>query len=185
MLDKDMTAKLGDFGLSSIAEIQTLTLALALESDPYAAPELNLPSAASERSDVYSFGMVALQVLCGRSPEELVPWVWSMHEKGQLWDVLDPFLGRASGSEFFENVGAHADAFRNQVDFDWDEVKHRQQITRALRLAMACTLPEPYLRPHSNRLIQALYDDWPVTLPPSFSTWDASHLSQRGMLGER
>ncbi|KAG0612476.1 hypothetical protein M758_6G031100 [Ceratodon purpureus] len=177
MLDNHMTAKLADFGLQSIAEIKSSKT----EVDPYMAPELLISgddSAASVKSDVYSFGMLALEVVCGRSPhtkgkEDLVPWVRSMHKRGLLWDVIDPALETA----FFEKSAASdvdAYAFRNQVDFDFDEVKHRQQMTRVVQLGMSCTLPEPSLRPHSKRLIQALYGDWNMSLPPSYASSESA-----------
>ncbi|KAG0576760.1 hypothetical protein KC19_5G105900 [Ceratodon purpureus] len=174
MLDKHMTAKLADLGLNRIAGQETLET--EVEYSHYIAPELRFSredSAGSVKSDVYGFGMLALEVVCARPPlvavqgeENLVQWVWSMHERGQLLEVVDPSLGSA----FFETT---------EGSFDFHEVKRRQQITRVLQLGMSCTLPDASLRPHSNRLIQALYGDWSVSLPilpPSYAGLSVSYL---------
>ena len=54
---------------------------------------------------------------------------------------------------FFVNGDSDEDANRNQVDFDFDEIKHQQQMTRVVQLGMACTLPEPNFRPHWSLLL--------------------------------
>ncbi|KAH7852701.1 hypothetical protein Vadar_028124 [Vaccinium darrowii] len=56
---------------------------------------------ASKESDDYSFGVVALEIACGRMPVEvyrdpgqvkLLEWVWSLYGKGQLFEAVDKNL---------------------------------------------------------------------------------------------
>jgi hypothetical protein len=102
----------------------------------------------------------ALITLNSVSTKSLVPETASLGEI-VTGDFSEKLLGRGG-------FGSDEDAYRNQVDFDFDEIKHQQQMTRVVQLGMACTLPEPNLRPHSKRLIQALYGDWSLSLPTSY-----------------
>ena len=71
MLDSDFNAKLGDFGLARLVDhgkgSQTTVLAGTMG---YMAPECFMTGKASKESDVYSFGIVALEICCGRSVME-------------------------------------------------------------------------------------------------------------------
>ncbi|KAI5333148.1 hypothetical protein L3X38_023278 [Prunus dulcis] len=59
MVDSDFNAKLGDFGFSNRKEPQMITTS-------YIAPEYIDTRQLSKKSDVFSFGIVALQISCGR-----------------------------------------------------------------------------------------------------------------------
>ncbi|RVW75771.1 L-type lectin-domain containing receptor kinase IX.1 [Vitis vinifera] len=79
MLDSDFNAKLGDFGLARLVD----------------------HGKASKESDVYSFGIVVLEICCGRRAVEtkaeenqirLVEWVWDLYGVGKLLEAADPRL---------------------------------------------------------------------------------------------
>ncbi|KAI3961301.1 hypothetical protein MKX01_007015, partial [Papaver californicum] len=80
MLDSNFNAKLGDFGLARLVDhdsgSQTTVLAGTMG---YLAPECIATGKSSKESDVHSFGIVALEIACGRKPVEgngsvLVEW---------------------------------------------------------------------------------------------------------------
>ena len=67
MLREDGTALLSDFGIARAAEATTLT-AGPLGTPAYMTPEQILGQAVDERTDVYSLGVVAYEMLAGRRP---------------------------------------------------------------------------------------------------------------------
>ncbi|URE32805.1 Legume lectin domain [Musa troglodytarum] len=73
MLDSAFNAKLGDFGLARLVDhdhgSQTTVLAGTMG---YLAPECVTTGKASKESDVYSFGILALEIACGRRPVQLM-----------------------------------------------------------------------------------------------------------------
>jgi len=88
MLDSYFNAKLGDFGLARLVdhlkESQTTFLAGTMG---YMAPECVTTRKASKELDVYSFGIVALEIACGRKPIKhnapedqvvMIEWVWEL-----------------------------------------------------------------------------------------------------------
>ncbi|RVX10185.1 L-type lectin-domain containing receptor kinase IX.1 [Vitis vinifera] len=85
MLDSDFNAKLGDFGLARLVDHGKGSHTTVLSGTMgYMAPECLMTGKASKETDVYSFGIVALEICCGRRPVEpkakekqvrLVEWV--------------------------------------------------------------------------------------------------------------
>ncbi|KAF8013802.1 hypothetical protein BT93_I1606 [Corymbia citriodora subsp. variegata] len=102
MLDSDFNAKLGDFGLARLVDhakgLQTTALAGTVG---YMAPECVYTGKASKELDIYSFGVVLLEIACGRNVVEpsleegqvrLVDWVWQLYGTGRLLDAADSKL---------------------------------------------------------------------------------------------
>ncbi|KAG4205646.1 hypothetical protein ERO13_A04G115950v2 [Gossypium hirsutum] len=99
-------AKLGDFGLARLVdhgqESQTTTVMLG--TDGYIAPECLVTYKATKESDIYSFGIVALEIASGkkafavierngkRFKTKLVEWVWELCRKESLLHTADPQL---------------------------------------------------------------------------------------------
>ncbi|WJZ84092.1 hypothetical protein VitviT2T_003716 [Vitis vinifera] len=139
MLDSDFNTKLGDFGLARLVDhgkgSQTTVLAGTMG---YMAPEYLMTGKASKETDVYSFGIVALEIYCGRRPVEpkakekqvrLVEWVWDLYEVGKLLDAADP---RLSG--------------------DFDE----EHMERLMIVGLWCAHPDCNLRPSIRQAINVL-----------------------------
>ncbi|XP_057430093.1 L-type lectin-domain containing receptor kinase S.4-like [Lotus japonicus] len=103
LLDGEMNGKLGDFGLAKLydhgANPSTTRVVGTLG---YLAPELTRTGKPTTSSDVFAFGALLLEVVCGRRPidpkampEELVlvEWVWDRRRVGAALEVVDSRLG--------------------------------------------------------------------------------------------
>ncbi|XP_023638833.1 L-type lectin-domain containing receptor kinase V.7 isoform X2 [Capsella rubella] len=99
LIDQDMNARLGDFGLAKLHDQgfdpQTSRVAGTFG---YIAPEFLRTGRATTSTDVYAFGMVMLEVVCGRrlierraaeNEEVLVDWILELWEKGRIFDAAE------------------------------------------------------------------------------------------------
>ncbi|XP_060672883.1 G-type lectin S-receptor-like serine/threonine-protein kinase SD2-5 isoform X2 [Ziziphus jujuba] len=98
LLDEDFNGKLSDFGLSKLIERDQSQVVTTMRGTPgYLAPEW-LGSAITEKVDVYSFGIVIMEIVCGRrnvdrsQPEEamhLLALFKQKCEENQLVGLID------------------------------------------------------------------------------------------------
>ncbi|XP_071740450.1 L-type lectin-domain containing receptor kinase IX.1-like [Rutidosis leptorrhynchoides] len=147
MLDSNFNVKLGDFGLAKLVDHDKgyKTTALA-GTRGYMAPECFVTGKASKESDVFSFGVVALEIACGRKPIDisaqdnkvlLLKWVSELYGKGTLLEGVDPRLGSSFDEEEIKclmTVGLWC------VDRD---PKHRPSIKQVIQvLNSEASLPE-------------------------------------------
>ncbi|KAL6858951.1 hypothetical protein ACP4OV_017953 [Aristida adscensionis] len=161
LLDAAFGARLGDFGLARAIETDKTSYTEEVAGGVhgtvgYIAPECFHTEKATRESDVYAFGAVVLEVVCGRRPRcdidgfhFLVDWVWRLHRDARALDAVDPRLGGA---------------------FDPDQAE------RLLLLGLACSHPAPGERPRTPAIQQILLGSVPPPevppLKPSF-VWPA------------
>nr|GEV75501.1 L-type lectin-domain containing receptor kinase VIII.1-like [Tanacetum cinerariifolium] len=167
MLDEGFNAKLGDFGLARVINHnRSPDPTVAAGTMGYLAPEYLLTGRASEKTDVYSFGAVVLEVASGRRPIEreaigvgannrprssLVDWAWGLHRERRLLEAADPRLG----GEFEEG-----------------------EMMKVLLVGLLCSHPDANVRPTMRQVVQMLAGEAEVPLVPrtkpslSFSTSD-------------
>jgi serine/threonine protein kinase len=100
LLTGDFTPKVADFGLARLGERETTHMSLTgggRGTPGYAAPELWMALPATEKCDVYSFGMVLFEILGrrrnfdpghGESKEWFPRWVWERYEQGEIGSVV-------------------------------------------------------------------------------------------------
>lgn len=138
LLDKYMNARLGDFGLARMHEHgESAATTRVVGTIGYLAPELVRNGRASTQTDVFGFGVLVLEVLCGRRPIEegkppLVEWTWELMRRGELIkSALDERIRRTKGS-----------------DLDEEEVE------KVLQLGLLCAHPDPNARPTMRQVVK-------------------------------
>lgn len=120
LLDENMKAKVGDFGISKTGpEIDQTHVSTAVKgSFGYLDPEYLATRKLTEKSDVYSFGVVMLEVICGRPvidpslPREmvnLIEWALKWLSRGRLDKILDPHLVDEIEQESMQKFGETAE----------------------------------------------------------------------------
>ncbi|KAH8484841.1 hypothetical protein H0E87_026562 [Populus deltoides] len=101
LIDAGMNGRLGDFGLARLYDHGTMSHTTNIVGTiGYIAPELARTGQASTSSDVYAYGILLLEVACGRKPVEtsnfiLTDFVIECHQKGRVLDAADPELNSA------------------------------------------------------------------------------------------
>ncbi|KAH9316746.1 hypothetical protein KI387_043984 [Taxus chinensis] len=151
LLDENFGAKLADFGLAKLMDRSQSRAYTRIRGTPgYLAPEWLLHASATDRSDVYSFGMVLLEIISGRKnfdlslPEDMqfFPcWAIKMIEEGKIMEVVDPKLGLLASEEC-------------------------EQTERVIKIAFWCIQEGERKRPSMNQVILMLEGHMEVENPP-------------------
>ncbi|KAM7473993.1 hypothetical protein LguiB_021236 [Lonicera macranthoides] len=99
LLDEDFNAKISDFGLAKLIDRDKSQVLTVLKGTPgYVAPELFSGTNISVKADVFSFGIVILEIVFGRKNLDLThsyPLINVVKEKAendQLHDLVDGYL---------------------------------------------------------------------------------------------
>ncbi|KAF3447061.1 hypothetical protein FNV43_RR12241 [Rhamnella rubrinervis] len=152
LLDANFNAKLSDFGLAVADGAQKNSIKLS-GTLGYVAPEYLLDGKLTDKSDVYAFGVVLLELLLGRRPvEKLAPAqcqsivTWAMPQlidRTKLPNIVDPVI-------------------KNKLD-----LKHLYQVAA---VAVLCVQPEPSYRPLITDVVHSLVPLVPVELGGTLRT---------------
>ncbi|CAH1436923.1 unnamed protein product [Lactuca virosa] len=148
LLGDDMRAKVGDFGLVRLAPEGKGSIETRIAGTfGYLAPEYAITGRVTTKVDVFSFGVILMELITGRKaldesqPEEsmhLVTWFRRMH--------------------------LNKDTFRKSIDQTLDLTEENlASVSKAAELAGHCCAREPYQRPdmsHAVNVLSSLVEMW-------------------------
>lgn len=140
LLDNKLNPKIADFGLARLfpdeeSHITTLHVAGTMG---YMAPEYASRGQLTEKADVFSFGVVVLEIVSGRRNIEpklavediyLLELAWRLHDEGTLLEIVDPTM----------NITGY-----------------EEEVERALQVALLCVQSIGQRRPSMARVVSML-----------------------------
>lgn len=140
LLDSEFGAKVADFGVAKVVDAAgkgAKSMSVIAGSCGYIAPEYAYTLRVNEKSDIYSFGVVILELVTGKRPvdpeygeKDLVKWVCTTIDQKGLDHVLDPKLDSC----------------------------FKEEMSKVLNIGLVCTSPLPINRPSMRRVVKMLQE---------------------------
>ncbi|KAI3786632.1 hypothetical protein L1987_40455 [Smallanthus sonchifolius] len=158
LLDDNFTPKISDFGLAKLfpAHLTHVSTRIA-GTQGYLAPEYAIRGQLTRKADIYSFGILLLEIVSGRPNQNrrlpveeqyLLERVWQLYREGELTRLVDTSV---------------------EEDVDVDEA------CRYLKIGLLCTQSLPKSRPSMSNVMKMLNDDM---------EFNEKDLSDPGLLSE-
>ncbi|CAN6921610.1 unnamed protein product [Brassica oleracea] len=151
LLDANMNPKIADFELSTIFGMDQTGGCTSIIAGTYGymSPEYAMQGQYSMKSDIYSFGVLVLEIISGKRNSgayqmdetsthgNLVTYAWRLWRNGSPQELVDPAIGRNYES---------------------------QEVTRCIHIAVLCVQDNPIKRPMLSTIILMLTSNT-ITLP--------------------
>ncbi|KAK7407664.1 hypothetical protein VNO78_09662 [Psophocarpus tetragonolobus] len=139
LLDQKWVPKIADFGLARLfPEDQTHVQTRVAGTNGYLAPEYLMHGHLSVKADVFSYGVLVLELVSGQrnssfdmdvSAQNLLDWAYRLYKKGRALEIVDPTLASSVVTE---------------------------QVEMCIKLGLLCTQGDPQLRPTMGRVVVML-----------------------------
>lgn len=144
LLDADFEARVADFGVAKLIQTDE-SMSVVAGSYGYIAPEYAYTLQVDKKSDIYSYGVILLEIITGKRSVEpefgegnsIVDWVRSkLKTKEDVEEVLDKSMGRSCSLI-------------------------REEMKQMLRIALLCTSRSPTDRPPMRDVLLILQEAKP------------------------
>ncbi|PPS19166.1 hypothetical protein GOBAR_AA01401 [Gossypium barbadense] len=136
LLDDKWVPKIADFGMARLfPEDQTHVNTRVAGTNGYMAPEYVMNGRLSVKADVFSFGVVVLELVSGQrnssfnldvDAHSLLEWAYKLYKKGKSLEFMDPVLASSAVPE---------------------------QVAMCIQIGLLCTQGDPQLRPDMRRVV--------------------------------
>ncbi|XP_038974900.1 G-type lectin S-receptor-like serine/threonine-protein kinase LECRK2 [Phoenix dactylifera] len=158
LLDDCFTARISDFGLAKLLmREQTMTQTDIRGTKGYVAPEWFKKRAITAKVDVYSFGVMLLEIVCCRKNIEL-----------EFGSDAGPILTEWAYDCYSEK---RLDAL---VEHDEEARSNWRMLERLVAVALWCIQEEPSMRPSMKKVTQMLEGAVEVSVPPDPTSFISS-----------
>ncbi|KAI5659815.1 hypothetical protein M9H77_28608 [Catharanthus roseus] len=145
LLDRDLNPKISDFGLARLNEDDKTHISTRIAGTiGYMAPEYALWGYLTYKADVYSYGVMALEIVSGKNNNSYMPssnficlldWACHLQQNNNFEELLDPRLNL--------------------------QVK-KDEVERLVKVAILCTNGTPSLRPTMSEVVSMLEGQTPI-----------------------
>ncbi|KAI4389304.1 hypothetical protein MLD38_001541 [Melastoma candidum] len=140
LLDDKWIPKIADFGMARLfPEDQGQVQTRIAGTNGYMAPEYAMHGRLTKAADVFSFGVLVLEIVAGRRNHArsgdaseapiLLDWAYKMHKKGKSLEIVDPLVASTAVPE---------------------------QAVMCIQIGLLCTQQDPQLRPSMGRVVLLL-----------------------------
>lgn len=155
LLDRDLNPKISDFGLARLNEDERTHISTRIAGTiGYMAPEYALWGYLTYKADVYSYGVVALEIVSGKNNNSYMP-------SNNFICLLD-WACHLQQSKNFEEL----------LDRRLDSQVNKEEVNRLVKVALLCTNASPSLRPTMSEVVSMLEEQMAIPdIIPEASTY--------------